>query len=89
SYFVPAVMILAVLAFMAWYVFGPEPRFIYATIVLVTTLIIACPCALGLATPTSLTVGIGKGAEHGILIRSGDALQSAEKLDAIILDKTG
>lgn len=89
GYFVPAVMILAVLAFVAWYLFGPEPRFIYATIVLVTTLIIACPCALGLATPTSLTVGIGKGAENGILIRSGDALQSAEKLDSIILDKTG
>jgi Cu+-exporting ATPase len=89
GYFVPSVMILAVLAFVAWYLFGPEPRLIYATIVLVTTLIIACPCALGLATPTSLTVGIGKGAENGILIRSGDALQSAEKLDSIILDKTG
>jgi Cu+-exporting ATPase len=89
GYFVPAVMILAILAFVAWYLFGPEPRVIFATIVLVTTLIIACPCALGLATPTSLTVGIGKGAENGILIRSGDALQSAEKLDAIILDKTG
>ncbi len=89
GYFVPAVMILAILAFVAWYLFGPEPRLIFATIVLVTTLIIACPCALGLATPTSLTVGIGKGAENGILIRSGDALQSAEKLDAIILDKTG
>ncbi|HSD53999.1 MAG TPA: heavy metal translocating P-type ATPase [Burkholderiales bacterium] len=89
GYFVPAVMILAVLAFIAWYDLGPEPRIVYATIVLVTTLIIACPCALGLATPTSLTVGIGKGAEHGILIRSGDALQSAKKLDAIILDKTG
>jgi len=89
GYFVPLVMILGVLAFMAWYLFGPEPRFVYATIVLVTTLIIACPCALGLATPTSLTVGIGKGAEHGILIRSGDALQSAEKLQAVIVDKTG
>lgn len=89
GYFVPAVMILAVLAFIAWYDFGPEPRFVYATIVLVTTLIIACPCALGLATPTSLTVGIGKGAENGVLIRSGDALQSAERLDTIILDKTG
>jgi Cu+-exporting ATPase len=89
GYFVPAVMILATLAFVAWYLFGPEPRLIYATIVLVTTLIIACPCALGLATPTSLTVGIGKGAENGILIRSGDALQSAEKLNTIILDKTG
>jgi Cu+-exporting ATPase len=89
GYFVPAVMILATLAFVAWYLFGPEPRLIFSTIVLVTTLIIACPCALGLATPTSLTVGIGKGAENGILIRSGDALQTAEKLDAIILDKTG
>jgi Cu+-exporting ATPase len=89
AYFVPAVMIVAVLAFIAWYDFGPEPRSVYATIVLVTTLIIACPCALGLATPTSLTVGIGKGAENGILIRSGDALQASEKLDAIILDKTG
>ncbi|MGB8399407.1 heavy metal translocating P-type ATPase [Bradyrhizobium sp.] len=89
AYFVPAVMILAILAFVAWYNFGPEPRSVYATIVFVTTLIIACPCALGLATPTSLTVGIGKGAEHGILIRSGDALQASEKLDAIILDKTG
>ena len=89
GYFVPAVMILAVLAFVAWYDFGPDPRIVYATIVLVTTLIIACPCALGLATPTSLTVGIGKGAEHGILIRSGDALQTAKKLDTIILDKTG
>ena len=89
GYFVPAVMILATLAFVVWYLLGPEPRLIFATIVLVTTLIIACPCALGLATPTSLTVGIGKGAENGILIRSGDALQSAEKLDLIILDKTG
>lgn len=89
GYFVPTVMILAVLAAIAWYDFGPEPRIIFATVVFVTTLIIACPCALGLATPTSLTVGIGKGAENGILIRSGDALQAAEKLDSIILDKTG
>jgi len=89
GYFVPAVMILGVAAFVVWYAIGPEPRLIFATIVLVTTLIIACPCALGLATPTSLTVGIGKGAENGILIRSGDALQTAKKLDAIVLDKTG
>ena len=89
GYFVPTVMILAVLATVIWYDIGPEPRIIFATIVLVTTLIIACPCALGLATPTSLTVGIGKGAENGILIRSGDALQASEKLDSIILDKTG
>jgi Cu+-exporting ATPase len=89
GYFVPTVMILGILSLVVWYLFGPEPRIVYATIVLVTTLIIACPCALGLATPTSLTVGIGKGAENGILIRSGDALQSAQNLDAIILDKTG
>lgn len=89
SYFVPTVMILGLLSFVVWYLAGPEPRIIYATIVLVTTLIIACPCALGLATPTSLTVGIGKGAENGILIRSGDALQSSEKLTAVVLDKTG
>jgi P-type Cu+ transporter len=89
GYFVPTVMILAILAFVIWYLIGPEPRVVYATIVLVTTLIIACPCALGLATPTSLTVGIGKGAENGILIRSGDALQTSQKLDSIILDKTG
>ncbi len=89
AYFVPTVMILAILAFMVWYNVGPDPRIVYAFIVLVTTLIIACPCALGLATPTSLTVGIGKGAENGILIRSGDALQTAKRIDAIVLDKTG
>lgn len=89
AYFVPAVMILGILSFMVWYNVGPEPRIVYATIVFVTTLIIACPCALGLATPTSLTVGIGKGAENGILIRSGDALQTAKRIDAIVLDKTG
>jgi Cu+-exporting ATPase len=79
GYFVPSVMILAVVAAIAWYDFGPEPRVIFATVVFVTTLIIACPCALGLATPTSLTVGIGKGAENGILIRSGDALTGGGK----------
>ncbi len=85
AYFVPAVMILAILAFIAWYNFGPEPRSVYATIVFVTTLIIACPCALGLATPTSLTVGIGKGAENGILIRSGDALQAEPALTDVVV----
>ena len=88
-YFVPTVMILAVAAAVIWFVFGPQPAFIYALIVFVTTLIIACPCALGLATPTSLTVGIGKGAEQGILIRSGDALQTTQHLQVIVLDKTG
>lgn len=88
-YFVPAVMILAVASAVVWYVFGPDPALIYALVVFVTTLIIACPCALGLATPTSLTVGIGKAAEQGILIRSGDALQTAQRLQTIVLDKTG
>ena len=89
SYFVPAVLITAVVAFMAWFTFGPQPALAYAVIAFVTVLIIACPCALGLATPTSLTVGIGKAAQNGVLIRSGDALQTAMKLDAIVLDKTG
>jgi len=87
-YFVPIVMILAVSAAVIWLVFGPEPALVYALIVFVTTLIIACPCALGLATPTSLTVGIGKAAEQGILIRSGDALQTSQRRRTIVLDKT-
>jgi len=89
GYFVPAVMIIATLAFAAWYTFGPAPALTYATIVAVTTLIIACPCALGLATPMSLMVGVGKAAEHGVLIRNGEALQLARKVDAVVLDKTG
>ncbi|MFV2044912.1 MAG: heavy metal translocating P-type ATPase, partial [Anaerolineales bacterium] len=89
SYFVPAVMIIALLTFVVWYDFGPEPSLIFALVTSVTVLIIACPCALGLATPMSLMVGIGKGAENGILIRSGEALQTAQALDTIILDKTG
>ena len=89
SYFTPAVIILAILGFMGWYTYGPEPAVVYALIVLVTVLIIACPCALGLATPTSLVVGVGKGAEHGILIRSGKALETAHRLHTIVLDKTG
>ena len=89
SYFTPAVMILAVAGFVVWYVFGPEPALAYALIVGVTTLIIACPCALGMATPMSLTTGVGLGAQNGILIRSGDALQTASKLNTIVLDKTG
>ena len=88
-YFVPTVMILAVAAAVSWFIFGPQPALVYALIVFVTTLIIACPCALGLATPTSLTVGIGKAAEQGILIRSGDALQTTQRLQVVVLDKTG
>jgi len=89
AYFTPTVMILAILGFVIWYDLGPEPALTYALIVAVTTLIIACPCALGMATPMSLTTGIGLGAQNGILIRSGDALQAAERLNAVILDKTG
>ena len=89
GYFTPAVLILAVLGFVIWYDLGPAPAFAYATIVAVTTLIIACPCALGMATPMALTTGVGLAATHGILIRSGDALQAAKKLDTIVLDKTG
>lgn len=89
SYFTPAVMILAVIGFVLWYDFGPQPAVAYALIVAVTTLIIACPCALGMATPMSLTTGVGKGAEHGILLRSGDALQITSSLHTVVLDKTG
>jgi P-type Cu+ transporter len=89
SYFVPAVLIVGVATFMTWYTFGPSPALVYAVITMVTVLVIACPCALGLATPTSLMVGIGKGAENGILIRSGDALETAHRIDTVVVDKTG
>jgi Cu+-exporting ATPase len=89
GYFTPSVAILAILGFMIWYTVGPEPRLVYALVVAVTTLIIACPCALGMATPMSLTTGVGLGALNGILIRGGDALQAAQGLQTIILDKTG
>lgn len=89
GYFVPVVMILAVLTFVIWFDFGPQPQLVYALVTAVTVLIIACPCALGLATPMSLMVGIGKGAENGILIRSGEALQTAQGIKTVVLDKTG
>ena len=88
-FFTPIVVMLAIFGFVVWYDLGPAPAFAYATIVMVTTLIIACPCALGMATPMSLTTGVGKAAEHGVLIRSGEALQGAQRLDTIVLDKTG
>jgi P-type Cu+ transporter len=89
AYFVPAVIGIAVVTFGVWYVFGPAPALTYAVLNFVAVLIIACPCALGLATPTSIMVGTGKGAESGVLIRGGEALETAHKLDAVVLDKTG
>ena len=89
GYFVPVVMILAVLTFIIWFDFGPAPQLVYALVTAVSVVIIACPCALGLATPMSLMVGIGKGAENGILIRSGEALQTAQAIRTVVLDKTG
>ena len=89
SYFVPAVLAAAVLTFLAWFLLGPEPRGTYAMVNMISVLIIACPCAMGLATPTSIMVATGKGAELGILVRDGAALETAQKVDTVVLDKTG
>ncbi|MGJ8760228.1 MAG: heavy metal translocating P-type ATPase [Polaribacter sp.] len=87
--FVPIVIGLAVVTFVLWYFLGPDPSITYALLTPITVLIIACPCALGLATPTALMVGIGKGAQQGILIKDAQALETAYKIDTLILDKTG
>ncbi len=89
GWFVPAVIAAAVLAFIAWTVFGPEPRLSFALVAAVTVLIIACPCALGLATPMSIMVGVGRGAHSGILIRDAQALERMEAIDTLVIDKTG
>ncbi len=89
SYFVPAVMAVATLTFLVWLAFGPTPAFTYALLNFVAVLIIACPCALGLATPTAIMVGTGKGAENGVLIRSAEALETLHQVRVIVLDKTG
>lgn len=89
GYFVPAVIVLALITFIIWYAAGPEPALTFALLNFIAVLIIACPCAMGLATPTSIMVGTGKGAENGILIRGGESLETAHKLDTIVLDKTG
>jgi Cu+-exporting ATPase len=89
GWFVPAVIAAAVLAFAAWATFGPEPRFSFGLVAAVTVLIIACPCALGLATPMSIMVGIGRGAHAGILIRDAQALEQLESIDTLVIDKTG
>jgi len=89
GYFVPAVLLCAVVTFVAWASIGPEPRFAYALVNAVAVLIIACPCALGLATPMSIMVGVGRGAQLGILIRDAEALERLEKIDTLAIDKTG
>lgn len=89
GYFVPIVILIAITTFIVWSVVGPEPRYIFALINAVSVLIIACPCALGLATPMSIMVGIGKGAEMGVLIKNAESLEQLEKVDAILVDKTG
>ena len=89
GYFVPIVVLIAILAFIGWYVWGPEPRLAYAVVSAVAVLIIACPCALGLATPVSIMVGTGKGASHGVLIKNAEALEILEKVDTLVVDKTG
>jgi len=89
GYFVPAVVLVAVVAFVAWSIWGPEPPMAYGLIAAVSVLIIACPCALGLATPMSIMVGVGRGAQNGVLIRDAEALERLEKVDTVVIDKTG
>ncbi len=89
GWFVPLVLLVSVIAFAAWALWGPEPRFAYGLVAAVAVLIIACPCALGLATPMSIMVGIGRGAQSGILIKNAEALERMEKVDTLVVDKTG
>jgi Cu+-exporting ATPase len=89
GWFVPLVIVVAVLAFFAWSIWGPEPRFTFGLIAAVSVLIIACPCALGLATPMSIMVGVGRGAQAGVLIKNAEALERFERVDTVVVDKTG
>ncbi|MFA7604752.1 MAG: heavy metal translocating P-type ATPase, partial [Novosphingobium sp.] len=89
GWFVPAVILVAILAFAGWSIWGPEPRFAYGLVAAVAVLIIACPCALGLATPMSIMVGVGRGASMGVLIKNAEALEHMEKVDTLVVDKTG
>ena len=89
AYFVPAVIVVAILSFAGWILFGPEPRFADALVAAVSVLIIACPCALGLATPMSIMVAVGRGAHAGVLLRNAEALETLAKVDTLVVDKTG
>ena len=89
AWFVPAVIAAALIAFAVWALFGPQPRLAYALVAAVSVLIIACPCALGLATPMSIMVGVGRGAQSGVLIRNAEALERMERVDTLVIDKTG
>jgi Cu+-exporting ATPase len=89
GWFVPTVIAVALVAFAAWSIYGPEPRFAFGLVAAVTVLIIACPCALGLATPMSIMVGVGRGAQAGVLIKNAEALERMEKIDTLVVDKTG
>ena len=89
GWFVPIVILIALIAFAAWSIYGPAPRFAYGLVAAVTVLIIACPCALGLATPMSIMVGVGRGARAGVLIKNAEALERMEKIDTLVVDKTG
>ena len=89
AWFVPAVILVAIMAFIVWAIFGPSPAFSYGLIAAVSVLIIACPCALGLATPMSIMVGVGRGAQAGVLIKNAEALERMEKVDTLVVDKTG
>jgi Cu+-exporting ATPase len=89
SWFVPAVIVIAIAAFSAWAVYGPEPRLAFGLVAAVSVLIIACPCAQGLATPMSIMVGVGRGAHAGVLIKNAEALERMERIDTLVVDKTG
>src|ERR1051325_9594670 len=89
SYFVPAVVLIAALTFIVWSIWGPEPRMAYGLVNAVSVLIIACPCALGLATPMSIMVATGKGAQNGILFKNAEAIEVLRKVDTLVVDKTG
>ena len=89
GYFVPVVVFISIITFGVWAIWGPEPAYVFALVNAIAVLIIACPCALGLATPMSVMVGVGKGAQNGVLIKNAEALEKLNKVDILIVDKTG